>query len=74
MVKISLEGLDDQHDFMLVGGPFDGSSIKMATDLVETLPHRIILECCPSNSRGGPKEHYVLSQAEDDVVYRYEGD
>ena len=73
MLVVSLEGLDDPHIYNLVGGPFDGSTIKMAVDILEWPPKRITFES-PENdgSRGQPKEAYKLTGNQDDSEVFYE--
>jgi hypothetical protein len=77
MIEISLEGLDDPHDIHLKGGPFDGSSIRIAVDLLEHPPKRITFGWFSpddaNSSRGAAKEHYFLFDDEGDYGYRYEG-
>ncbi len=72
VIELSLEGMDEPHDYPLIGGPFDGSSIRMAVEILESVPMRIILEWMPENSRGGAKEQYILSNEMD--AYKYEGE
>ncbi len=69
-ITIPLDGMDEPHDYQLVGGPFDGSSIRMAVEILEMPPKRIMLEWMPDSSRGGAREQYILSNDSDE--YRYE--
>ena len=71
-IEISLEGMDEPKDYPLVDGPFDGSSIRMAVDILEHPPMRLSFEWFPSSSRGNQREEYVLSDIEGDFAYRHE--
>ena len=59
-ITIPLDGMDEPHDYQLVGGPFDGSSINLACDLSEMPPLAIAIERFPERSRGCVRERYVL--------------
>lgn len=71
-IEISLEGMDEPRDYPLVGGPFDGSSIRMAVDILEHPPIRVSFEWFPDSSRGGEREQYVLAEVDGDFAYRHE--
>ena len=77
MIEISIEGLDDSKDIHVKGGLFDGSSIRIAFELLEHSPKRITFVWLSpddaNSSRGAAKEHYILFDDEGDFGYRYEG-
>ena len=53
--------LGEPHDLALEGDPFDGSSIRMAINILEMPPKRITFEWFPDSSRGAVIEAYDLS-------------
>ena len=71
-IEISLEGIDEPRDYPLVGGPFDGSSIRIGVDIQEYPPMRVSFEWFPNSSRGDKREQYVLADIEGDFAYRHE--
>ena len=70
-IEISLEGMNEPHDYELRGGPFDGSSVRLAVEILESPPMRMAFEWMPDSSRGSSRELYILEN--DMEAYRYDG-
>jgi hypothetical protein len=70
---ISTEGLDEPQIYNLVGGPFDGSTVRMAVDILEWPPKRITFESPEhDNARGEQQEVYNLRSSQDDSEIFYD--